>query len=205
MILEGLRKVLEPLVLASNLTWLVFRSAFDMITEPKQIEECLQDPPAFFDYMLKKGGVVCKTLIALLRPKLEHLVEEQSMQWVAIVSVLEGIATVEMLLVAHETPQEWWKGIVPKLAGTKQDEEKTLVKEQSPIASSPNVRLMPPDSVGTSTLEGNADSPFNRVARQTASSYDDTHDTAFADKQSASNGANSALTSPELKRIIVYL
>ena len=54
MILESLRKVLEPLVVASNLTWLVFRSAFDMITDPAQIEECVKDPHAFFAYMLKK-------------------------------------------------------------------------------------------------------------------------------------------------------
>ena len=54
MILESLRKIVEPLVVASNLTWLVFRSAFDMITDPAQIEECLKDPHAFFAYMLKK-------------------------------------------------------------------------------------------------------------------------------------------------------
>jgi hypothetical protein len=56
MILEGLRKVLEPLVVASNLTWLVFRSAFDLITDQAQIEEALNDPHKFFTYMLKKGG-----------------------------------------------------------------------------------------------------------------------------------------------------
>ena len=41
MILEGLRKLLEPLVIASNLTWLVFRSAFDMITDVEQVEAAL--------------------------------------------------------------------------------------------------------------------------------------------------------------------
>jgi hypothetical protein len=102
MLLEGLRKLLEPLVIASNLTWLVFRSAFDMITDVEQVEAALADPQAFFQYMLKKGGVVCKTLIALLQPKLEHLATEQSLRWVVVVSALEGIATVEMLLIAHE-------------------------------------------------------------------------------------------------------
>ena len=54
MLLESLRKVLEPLVIASNLTWLIFRSAFDMITEPEQIEACVQNPQDFLAYMLKK-------------------------------------------------------------------------------------------------------------------------------------------------------
>ena len=54
MVLESLRKVLEPIVTASNLTWLIFRSAFDMITEPEQIEACVQNPQEFFAYMLKK-------------------------------------------------------------------------------------------------------------------------------------------------------
>lgn len=54
MVLESLRKVLEPVVIASNLTWLIFRSAFDMITEPEQIEACVQNPHDFFAYMLKK-------------------------------------------------------------------------------------------------------------------------------------------------------
>ena len=54
MVLESLRKVLEPLVVASNLTWLIFRSAFDMITEPEQIEACVQNPQDFLAYMLKK-------------------------------------------------------------------------------------------------------------------------------------------------------
>lgn len=62
MVLESLRKVLEPLVIASNLTWLVFRSAFDMVTQPEQIEECVKDPHAFFAYMLK---TVCRPSIAL--------------------------------------------------------------------------------------------------------------------------------------------
>ena len=59
MVLESLRKVLEPLVIASNLTWLVFRSAFDMVTQPEQIEQCVNDPHEFFAYMLKK---VCAQL-----------------------------------------------------------------------------------------------------------------------------------------------
>ena len=63
MILESLRKVVEPLVVASNLTWLVFRSAFDMITDPAQIEECVKDPHAFFAYMLKQ---VCELSISHL-------------------------------------------------------------------------------------------------------------------------------------------
>lgn len=54
MILENLRKVLEPVVVASNLTWLIFRSAFDMIKDSEQIEACVQNPQEFLAYMLKK-------------------------------------------------------------------------------------------------------------------------------------------------------
>ena len=68
---------------------------------------------------LFKGGVVCKVLIELLQPKLEHLVKEHSMEWVAVVSSLEAMMTVEMLLVALETPESWWKSILPKLQAGK--------------------------------------------------------------------------------------
>jgi hypothetical protein len=64
---------------------------------------------------------VCKVLISLLQPKLEHLVAEQSMEWVVVVSALEGMATVEMLLIAHETPESWWEKFLPKLAGAKHE------------------------------------------------------------------------------------
>jgi hypothetical protein len=75
----------------------------------------------------QQGGVVCKVLIELLQPKLEHLAEE-SMQWVVVVSALEGMMTVEMLLIAHETPESWWKTISPKLAGAKEEpDEKSAI------------------------------------------------------------------------------
>ena len=76
----------------------------------------------------QQGGVVCKVLIELLQPKLEHLVAEESMQWVVVVSALEGMMTVEMLLIAHETPESWWKTISPKLAGAKDEpDEKNAI------------------------------------------------------------------------------
>ena len=66
MVLESLRKVLEPLVVASNLTWLIFRSAFDMITEPEQIEACVQNPQDFLAYMLKKVRELFSWLAAIV-------------------------------------------------------------------------------------------------------------------------------------------
>ena len=66
-----------------------------------------------------KGGVICKVLIDLLQPKLEHLVQEHSMEWVAVVASLEAMMTVEMLLIALETPESWWKSILPKLQAAK--------------------------------------------------------------------------------------
>ena len=68
---------------------------------------------------LFKGGVVCKVLIELLQPKLEHLVKEHSMEWVAVVSSLEAMMTVQNLLIALETPENWWKSILPKLQAMK--------------------------------------------------------------------------------------
>ena len=68
---------------------------------------------------LFKGGVICKVLIDLLQPKLEHLVQEHSMEWVAVVASLEAMMTVEMLLIALETPESWWKSILPKLQAAK--------------------------------------------------------------------------------------
>jgi hypothetical protein len=120
MILEGLRKVLEPLVIASSLTWLIFRAAFDLLTERAQIEMALDDAHAFFEYMLKKGGLVCKALIVLLQPKIEHLVIENSMKWAVVCAALEGFATVEMLLIAMEAPESWFEGILPKLSGAQE-------------------------------------------------------------------------------------
>lgn len=104
--------------------------------------------------------MVCKVLVALLQPKLEHLVAEESMEWLIVASALEGMATVEMLLVAHETPESWWEKILPKLSGAKPqpDEGTGLARFRAAtmvtMATNYNVRSGSNKSVSDTQLPG---------------------------------------------------
>ena len=115
MAISSMRKLLEPLCLARGLTWLVFRSAVEIVTELEQLEKAFADPGSFFEWMLEKGGPVCRVLIGLLQPKLALVIKDHGFTWILVAGALELFATVEMLLVAMEVPDTWFEGILPKL------------------------------------------------------------------------------------------
>ena len=115
MAISSMRKLLEPLCLARGLTWLVFRSAVEIVTELEQLEKAFADPGSFFEWMLEKGGPVCRVLIGLLQPKLALVIKDHGFTWILVAGALELFATVEMLLMAMEVPDTWFEGILPKL------------------------------------------------------------------------------------------
>lgn len=108
-LLSFARSRLEPMIIQQGLLWVDIVRALELIDEPKELQDAVDNPKAFLQCLLDTSGPAAKkVLLARLRPIVEPLINRQGLKWSDVLRALEEFDVVDLdVQKALQSPDEF--------------------------------------------------------------------------------------------------